>query len=256
MKRYLVAPLVAVVAVAMAADVWAQGRGFGRGAGFGGFGGGGIGRGALLRLESVQEELGVEEVQLEDIRAMQAEMRRERPDRGDRPNFRDMSEQEREEFMAQRREEAAERQKKELEMLADILDDQQYKRLNGIYVQVAGVAALQDPMVREEVNISDEQIEEIQQATRDAMADLRGQFQPGGDREAMRERMAEVRSKIEEAAMGVLSDEQQSTLASIKGEPFELSEEDQQALRGRRGGRGGQGGPAGPGGRRGRPQQE
>lgn len=243
MRILLASVAVAALAVAVAADVTAQGRG-GRG-GVGGFGGGGMQRGALLRLESVQEELGLEDVQIDDIRTLQREMRGER---GDRANFRDMTPEE-------RRAAAADRQKQQNEKLAEILDSDQMNRLNEIYLQVAGGSALMDPMIAEKLDITADQQQAIQDAVRDEMAKMREAFQ-SGDRDAMRQRMEEIRSNIEKAAVATLTDAQRDQLDEMKGEPFELSDEDRQALRA---GRGGPGGPAGPGGggrRRGRPQAD
>ncbi len=91
MRQHLAGLLVAALAVGLAAEVQAQGRG---GRGGGARGGGGVQRAALLRIEAVQEELGLEDIQIEDIRAMQRELRGDRGQRGERPNLRDMSQEE------------------------------------------------------------------------------------------------------------------------------------------------------------------
>ncbi|MGI9455320.1 MAG: hypothetical protein ACR2NU_02095 [Aeoliella sp.] len=255
MKNCLVTLTVGLLAAALAADVYAQGRG-GRG-GFGG--GGGTSKAALLRLDSIQEEIGLEEIQIEDIDAMREELRGER---GDRPNFRDMSEEEREQAIAAMREQAAERQKLEAEKLADILDSDQLQRLTEIFVQVAGVGALGDAHVREELNISDDDAEEISEVTRESTEGMRDEMRElfqSGDRDSIREKMTEIRSKIEEQVLATLTTEQQQAFEELKGEPFELSDEDRQSLRRGRGGRGGGDGRGrGDEGerRRGRPEAE
>lgn len=106
--------------------------------------------------------------------------------------------------------------------------------------------------------ISEEQQNEIRQVGRDAMAGFRETLQQG-DREAMRERMAELRTEIEKESLAVLSDDQKEKFEEMKGAPFTLSNEDRQALSGGRGGRGGGGGFGGRGEggqRRGRPQAD
>jgi hypothetical protein len=84
------------------------------------------------------------------------------------------------------------------------------------------------------------------------MEDMRDTFQ-AGDREGMRARMEEFRATIEKESMAVLTDGQREELVQLKGDPFELSDEDLASVRG---GRGGRGGRDGGGQRRGRPQLE
>lgn len=250
MRRIVTGLLVAVAAAAMATDADAQGRGgrggFGGGRGMG-FGGGGVQRANLLQLESVQEELGVDGTVVEEVTAAQRELRGERGQRGQRGNFRDMSEDERAAAMEEMRAARVEQQKKMNEKLAEILGDEKMGRLNEIFVQAAGVAALQDPMVADKLDITQDQTDEMQQVARDAMGDMREAFQ-SQDRDAIREKMEEIRASIEKDSLAVLTSVQKEMLDEMKGAPFELSEEDQQALRGfGRGGRN-RGGDAGPGG--------
>ncbi len=240
MKQQLAGLVAVAVVVALAADAAAQGRG--------GFGG--VQRGALLRLDSVQDELGLEDVQLDDIRAIQREMRGQR---GERRNFRDMNEDERREAMEKRREEARDRQNRENDKLSEILDSDQMRRLHGIYAQVAGAAALRDPMIGNALGLSEDQQDQLQQIGADARNQMREAFQ-SGDREGMREKLSEINENTLNDSMAVLSDDQLSSLDALKGDPFELSEEDRRSMFSRRGGRGA--GQGGEGGRRGRPQPE
>lgn len=258
MRSILTFSIVALSAVMLAGDAQAQrggGGGFGGGrGGFGGGMGGGIQKVSLLRLESVQDELGVDESQLEQIQALRGG-RGERGGRGgqggaERPNFRDMSEEDRREAIEVMRQEAAQRQKEQEEKLAEILGPDKMARLNEIYLQAAGVSALQDPSVAEKLGLTQEQQEEMREVSQDIMADFRETMREGGDREAMRERMTEMRAEVEKETMAVLSDDQKEKFNEMKGAPFTLSDEDRQALRG--GGRGGRGGDAAGGGRGGR----
>jgi hypothetical protein len=257
MRGILAFSMVALSAVMLAGDAQAQrggGGGFGGRGGFGGgMGGGGIQKVALLRLESVQDELGVDESQLEQVQALRGG-RGERGGRGgqggaERPNFRDMDEEDRREAIEVMRQEAAQRQKEQEEKLAEILGPDKMARLNEIYIQAAGVSALQDPSVAEKLDITEEQRNEMREVSQDVMADFRETLQDG-DREAMRERMTEMRAEVEKETMAVLSDDQKEKFNEMKGAPFTLSDEDRQALRG--GGRGGRGGDAAGGGRGGR----
>ncbi len=162
------------------------------------------------------------------------------------------------------RSQATERQKAEYEKLTEILDGDQIDRLNGIIVQVAGPAAMMDPIIGEKLGITADQRDEMQTIARDAMSEIRDAFQ-AGDRDGMREKMTEIQADIAKQSVAILTESQRTQLDEMKGEPFELSEEDQTAMRGGRGGRGGgaagggRGGRGGAGGgaqRRGRPQTE
>ncbi len=119
----------------------------------------------------------------------------------------------------------------EIDSLAEVLLPQQMTRLEEIYIQALGARALQDPVIASELEISEDQIaemQEIQNAAREQMADMR----ENTDREQRREQMAEVNSETNESLMAVLTDDQQNKLDEMKGEAFELPED---ALRGGRG---------------------
>ena len=96
------------------------------------------------------------------------------------------------------------------------------------------------------------------QKQRELMESMRGSFQPGGDRDAMRdvfEKMQAEREKIgkqtETEVMAMMSDDQKTKLEELKGKPFDL---DMRQLMMGRGGFGGgpPGGGAAGGGRGGR----
>lgn len=244
-----------------------QRGGFGFGGGFGGFGG--ANRLALLRIEEVQKELGLTEDQIASINKLQEELRpmgrggrggggegqprRRRggdnnpdvrvngPERffvqaqGGRPQF---SEEDRARF----REEAAARAKKEREELAKILKPEQLKRLNEIYIQQAGVAALQDDEVAEQLKITDEQKEKFAKVREENQSAMRELFQdagPDGDREAMRTKMTELRKQNEEKTLAVLTDAQKKQFEEMKGKKFDMPENAGRGGFGRGGNRGG-----------------
>ena len=107
----------------------------------GGPGGGGLL--GLLMVEEVRKELELIEDQLADLRQVGESLRGERP-AGERPNFREMSEADREKYMQQMRQEREAMAKKAREKLADILLPNQLERLQQINIQVQGVNALAD----------------------------------------------------------------------------------------------------------------
>jgi Spy/CpxP family protein refolding chaperone len=140
-----------------------------------------------------------------------------------------------------------ERSREEKARLAEILLPEQLKRLNEIYIQQVGVNALQDEDVAKEIGISEAQktkLAEIRQQNRDSFgAAMRELFQPGGDPEANRAKMEELRKANDAKLLAVLSSDQQKKFEAMKGKPFQMPEG---------AGRGGQGGPGGRG-RGGRP---
>lgn len=251
--------LVCFAAAAMAQE---GGQGRGRGGGFGGFGG--ASRLALLRIEAVQKELDLSADQIAAIQKLSEELRpmrgggggggegappRRRRNQGDNNDARlgapaqwyfvqqdqprrQISDEDRARF----REQAEARAKKEREELAKILKPDQLKRLNEIYLRVAGTAALNDSEVAKQLEISDEQKEKLGKVREEAMTsnreEMRELFQ-SGDREKIQARMAEIRKATDEKILAVLTDEQKKKFEDMKGKPFELPEG---ALRGAFGG--------------------
>jgi len=243
----------------------------GRG-GFGGFGGGMGGGGSrlgLLRIEAVQKELGLTEDQIASIKKLSDELRPmgrgqggrgegqprrgggngARGQRGNNPDVRlegpaqyfvqaqggrgQLSDEER----AKLREEAAARTKKEKEELAKILKPDQIKRLREIYIRQLGVAALNDEDVAKDLGISDEQktkLTKVREEQGAAMREAFGAAGGGGDREAARTKMTELRKSSEEKTLAVLTEDQKKKFEELKGKKFDMPEN---AGRGAGGGR-------------------
>jgi hypothetical protein len=252
MKTKLAVVVVALAASLVASDVLAQpggGRG-GRGrGGFGGFGGfGGVSRARIAQVEAVQAELKLSDGAKEKLVAMQEELQEQRrAARGQGGfgggGFQDMSAEERAEFFANFQKRQAEATKQEVAKLAEILDEAQMKRLTSIFVQQAGVAAMMDPVISEQLKITDEQKTELQAISQEggeAMRDLRPRRGAAPTEEQQKE-IANLTKEIEEAALAELNDEQKKQYVALKGDVFEMPAD---ALRGR-GGRGGQGGRGG-----------
>jgi Spy/CpxP family protein refolding chaperone len=122
------------------------------------------------------------------------------------------------------REQAQERAKKEREELAKILKPEQAKRLMEIYTQQAGTSALGDADVAKEVGVSDEQKGKMDKIRQEAMAGMRDLF-GGGDREAARTKLAEMRKSTDEKVLAVLSDEQKKKFEDLKGKKFDMPEQ-------------------------------
>lgn len=224
----------------------------------GGFGRGGMTGGArpvsitqLLQIEKVREDAEILDEQVEDIKTAVDKVRQDaRTNQGERPNFRELTEAQREEFFKKFREQQETTNKKIQEAIEDVLLPQQVERLNEIRLQIQGVGALLTEPVQKELKITAEQktkFAEIQKETQEKGQELfsgvRELFQ-GGDREKAQAAMQEIREKMtnmqketEKSIVGVLTDSQKKEFDKMKGKPVEISQEE---LRPSRGGQGGQ----------------
>lgn len=152
-----------------------------------------------------------------------------------------------------------ERAREEKARLAEVLLPEQAKRLSEIYIQVAGMGALQDEEVATELGINDAQkakLADVQRQNQEVVgAAMREMFQGGGggDRDAARAKMEQLRKDNDAKLLAVLSSDQQKKFDALKGKAFAMPEN---AFRGPGGpggpGGGPPGGPGGPGGFRGR----
>lgn len=259
MKRVCSAVAVMFVVMALASSVaWAQPGGRGGRGGFG-FGFGGFGGSPnlmdLAGIEAVQKEIEALDDQVAAIKKASEEARAAREaqrGQGQRPDFQNMSDAEREKAMAEFR---ARREKETAaanEKLGKILLPHQVKRLNEISLQMRGTMALSDPKVAAELKISDEQKKKLEEVNNANMETMRKQmqelFQGGGRnqseeaREQMRTKMQEMRKQAEEKVLAVLTADQKAQFAKMKGAEFKMPEG---AFGFGRGGRGGEGGRAG-----------
>jgi len=218
----------------------------------GGFGGGGLL--GLVRIEAIQEEIELLDDQKAQIDKLAEEMRPQRGEGDQRPDFRNMSDEERQKFFDEMRKRFEERAKTANEKLKKILLPHQIKRVEQISLQFRGTRALTDPEIAEKLKLTDAQkkkIEETMTANRESMGTrVRELFQGGGgDREKAREQFRKLREEADAKVLAVLTSDQKKQLEALKGDPFEMPEG---GFGFRRGGFRGRGGEGGPGGREGR----
>lgn len=182
-----------------------QGRGRGAGAGRGG-------STELLADESVQQELMLTSEQKERLGALRREQQAGRQGRGNGGNLTD-------EERAVRRQRAEEREKQ----IAVILTADQAKRLKEISLQVRGYAALDREEVAKAVGLSDEQknsVKSIGDETAAKTRELMGNT--GADREARRKELAELRQVADSRYALILTEEQKTKFAALKGPKFNV----------------------------------
>ncbi len=216
MKRYI--PIAAfALFVLVTSDAMAQpGGGRGRGPR------GGFGEAMLLQQASVQNELKLSDEQIQKVTEL-AEKQREA--------FAGLGDLDPEE----RREKFAEAQTSQREELAKILSAEQGQRLKQIAWQQSGPQALANPEVATALELSDEQKQAVETAQTDMREQMRELFAggPDGDREAAREKMAELQKAASEKLDKVLTPEQQTKFKELLGTPF-TGEIQRPSFRGRR----------------------
>jgi Spy/CpxP family protein refolding chaperone len=238
------AVVAAMVIVAMAAQMAvAQNEKGGRRGRGGREGGPGGPRGPapmvlLATVDTVQDALKLSDEQKEKVKTINDEMRdamRKELENGGRPDR---------EKMRKVMDEASEK-------LNNVLDATQQKRLMGIFVQVNGAAAVMNPTVAKELNITDEQRDKLREAMGpppggrgEGKGEAKGEGKGGGGAGSFRER----REKMDKEVMAILTSEQQKKLEEMKGEKVEV---DMSKLRGPSGG----GRPGRDRGNRGEPKE-
>lgn len=276
--RVVALSLLGLAVVPMAA--LAQGQGRGGGGGRGGFGGGMMGGGmmggvtGLVMMEEVRKELKLSEEQETKIRDMGAEMMQQAfggfggrggagGGGGNRPDFQNMSEEERKKFRDEMQAKVAEQTKKAEESLKKVLTPEQNVRLNELRLQREGVQALGRAEVAGALKLTDAQneaIAEILEAARPQRGGPGGGGPGGGfgrnlsdeERTKMREEMEARRKKTQEDIELVMTEDQKAAWTKMQGAKFEFPE--RPSFGGGFGGGFGRGGAGGsPGGAGGAP---
>jgi Spy/CpxP family protein refolding chaperone len=201
------AALALVATAALASSALAQ-----RGGGFGRGGGGGAN---MLRMPEVQAELKLTDDQKTKVTDAMAKLREQRQNAGQ--DFQSLSQDERQKLMAQRRAE-------DDKALADVLNADQMKRYHQLQLQQQGLSSVaQDKALADELKITDDQKTKIQTIADDQRNAMRELFQSaggGGDRQAMMQKMQDLRKQTDEKIAAVLTDDQKSKWKDMIGTPF------------------------------------
>ncbi|MFN8857552.1 MAG: hypothetical protein ACK50P_18440 [Planctomycetaceae bacterium] len=266
--------LVIAVVVAGGPQLFAQGQGrggFGGGGGFGRGMGGMMGQGGPLGLalmEPVQKEIGLaaDGPEIAELKKLQEAMGKEMQETmgkitgGDPMAFFSAQGEERQKMMTAISEATTKLTAKYSGDARKILSGDQYKRVQQIGWQMAGMQALSDPDLVKALDLKKEQQEKITAANTDFGNKQREMFQAmfagggGGDREEMQKKMAEMGTSRDKAINDVLTDDQKTKFKDLKGKEFDLASLRPQGRGGFGGGFGG-GGGGGGGGRPGRPNR-
>ena len=188
----------ALLATLLTTDASAQPPG-GRGRGMGGM----MSHASLLRQEPVQADIGLSA----DLKKKIASELPERGPGGGGGNPRDMSDEQRQKWMEERRARNTEDDKK----IAGLLSPEQLARLKQIRVQALGAGVLMDESIAKELSVTDDQVTKLQSAMRD-MRQGGGAGNPG-----------EMRAKMTAKAMEILNADQKAKLEALKGPAFDVS---------------------------------
>lgn len=186
----------------------------------------------LLNDQKVAEELELDETQVDNIKALQDEMRGIFRDSfgGMRDKFRDPN-VDRESLMNEIREKIQTEMSSVDEKLGEILLSHQLTRLNELTFQMEAKRGgtqglLNNAKVKERLGLTDEQMEQVKEKAEEVKLKLE-------------ERIKQAREDAQNEILSVLTPDQQSQIKEMTGDSFEFDE------------RGGWGGPRG-GGRDGR----
>jgi hypothetical protein len=186
-------------------------------------GGGGPGREMLLRMPEVQAELKLTDEQKTKINEMQSQLRAGR--RGQGGGFRDLSREEREKQLAERR-------ANEQKQLQAILNTDQLKRYRQLQLQRQGLLALRDTTVQDELKLTTDQRSKVDGVLTEQTEEMRKIRQSAaGDRAAARTQTEALRKKTEEKLEALLTDDQKKQWKEMLGAPFKFPEAPAQAAR-------------------------
>ena len=218
------------------------GGGFGKGGpGMGGPGmGGGFGFGgpgmqatlmSLVGIPDVQKELGVSDEQKKAVAELAAETQKQMRSSMagfDFEKFQNMSQEERQKFIADSRKKSEETTKAAEEKLRKILDEKQMARLNQLRLQREGIAALSRPEVAKELGLSEDQVAKIRKLQQQGRPGFGGPGAkggpggPGGDFREMMAQMQKQREKLQADVLAVLTEEQRAKWTEMKGKEFKF----------------------------------
>jgi len=191
----------------------------------------------LVQIEKIQKELELSEDQVESLLDLESSDRpvaktdddssTDKP-KAERPNFREMSSEQRTAYFEKRRKASEERRSAAEEKLNEILLPHQVRRLEQIKIQLMGAQALQDEVVAKELNLDEETRDKMKEVARERMNEMRDIMREAfasGDREAIQETMGEMRASLEEAVFDAMTEEQRAKLDELKGPPISFTAE-------------------------------
>ncbi|HWP31907.1 MAG TPA: hypothetical protein VNK96_09340 [Fimbriimonadales bacterium] len=179
------------------------------------FGQGGMGRRGgyfgLLRRDDVRKELKLTQEQIAKIEAL-SEQFRGQPGQRDPQGARDPN--------AMR-----ERLQKMEAAIKEILNAEQFKRLQELRLQLEGPSAIARPEVQEKLGLSEAQKKQIEEILNKSQEEMRALFQQGGGaggRQEAMEAIRKIREETDKKILAVLTEEQRKKWETMLGKPFKF----------------------------------
>jgi hypothetical protein len=193
--------------------------------------GGGFGPGALLRVEKVQKDMGLDKEKVDKANAALAKVREDLKDDYDKLGFQSQASQD---------ERAAARKKTgeaEEKALKDVLSEKQMTRLHQIQRQLQGIDMFQNEEVQKTLKLTDDQKAKLKEINDDLRKETQELFQGGGGFKPENvTKMQALRKDALASAMKALDDTQKKAVKEMTGEPIELTPQDLFPGRGKPGG--------------------
>jgi len=178
----------------------------------------------MLRNDAVRKELGVNDEQ----QALLADLGRQLQQDAFEvlSGLQDLTPEEQEEVMPEVIEMIAERGTAAQGKVDEILDDSQTARLKELSLQSRGAQALEDDEIVAALKITDEQKEKLAEVREEGSQALQEAFQKlrggGGDQGDIRKKMTELRNKLSDKGLAVLTPDQRQQFEKMKGVKFDF----------------------------------
>jgi hypothetical protein len=269
---HLASAALVLALVSMTADAQPPGRAkqrpggrFGQGFRAPGFGGSMMGFGqsltGLCRSETARNYAKISDQEAKQVEELAEKLRAQRRERtGDRPNFQEMTDAQRQARMEEFRKEAEKRNQELEAQLAKLLGSDKVAALKRIQWQMQGPRVLLNRGFQEEMGFSGalrEQLQQIEQSAREKGRErFSGMFGEGRrpsaeDFQKMREAMEAAQKELGKELMGALPADMKAKLKEKLGKPVpgldQIREELRASMRRPRGGPPGEGRPGGRG---------
>lgn len=183
----------------------------------------------LLAIPDVQKELAVSDEQKKQVDELVSNLQEQmRGAFGSFEEIQNLSQEERQKRLEESRKRSEEANKNAEEKLGKILDAKQLERLNQLRLQREGQAAFNRAEIAKQLGLTDDQQAKIRKIQEESRPQARGGF--GGqnlseeERSALFAQMRERREKAQADVLAVLTDEQKTKWAAMKGKEFKFPE--------------------------------
>lgn len=187
----------------------------------------------MLEFPSVRNELNLSDAEFTELGRFHAEMRKPKPDEKTKADKKKAweklsDEQRKEKFDAFKIESKKIREKYESK-LEEVLDEDQFTRMQQIRLQIRGLAALFEKEVAEEIGLTPSQKDRIHESIRSSMRQAMHAYfktERSERKMSMRDKMHEIRPAVEAKALEVLTEQQAAKFKEMQGIAFEIPEEE------------------------------